>query len=217
MACFDKRLQSRVSATPSFRSYLLAPDAGSVTHPHPPVINQEVITAVQLLIEASSCESHSFFSFFIFRVPPPVVLVNMMVKQKIISNGATHVLNLPIYPKVKNWSSQLSLYFGQIVWTHWAKEGWGLRWIIPKVFLGSIPILVAQQLIKERTSLLVVMGWLHASWTYLQNGSTVSRNLIRILILALLIQEKLLSHRMVWRVYKFWSLWKYTECTKWLE
>lgn len=116
MACFDKRLQSHVSATQSFRSYLLAPDAGSVTHPHPPVINQEVITAVQLLIEASSCESHSFFTFFIFRVPPPAVLVNMMVNQKIISNGATHVQNLPIYPKVKNGSSQLSLYF---VWL-WA-------------------------------------------------------------------------------------------------
>lgn len=36
--------------------------AGRVSHPHPPLINREVITAAQLFIEHTSCESHPFLT-----------------------------------------------------------------------------------------------------------------------------------------------------------
>lgn len=40
------------------------PHAGSVSHPHPSLINQEVIAGVQLFIEHTSYESHPFFNRF---------------------------------------------------------------------------------------------------------------------------------------------------------
>lgn len=41
------------------------PSTGRVSHPHPPLINQEVITAVQLFLESTSYDSHPFFNHFL--------------------------------------------------------------------------------------------------------------------------------------------------------
>ena len=95
------------------------PHAGGVSHPHPPLINQTVITAVQLFLEHTSCESHSFLHQFL-KLALPSYFISFNHVNMTSNNALCSGLTSAQKTKTQAWFTVLCICMSvsKYVWAH---------------------------------------------------------------------------------------------------